>query len=715
LTGDVARWFMPGGFGHESGLEPAPLPVRAFLTRALNGVDRTDGGEWARENQLTPRLDFSHNLSRVFPPALFDTHPEYFPEEAGQRLRPPVGSGWWNPDLGREDVARHAAEMARKFFTDKPHAASFALGVNDGLIFGESPELLALTTPVRWFRERPDYSNLVFTFMNRSATDLAKSHPDKYLGALAYYWAENAPDFPVHPRVIPFLTADRAQGYDAAFRTEEKCLQQRWASSFAKASADSSRRGVSGEEAAAQRAGAALPSNLKAETGNLKESDSGFRSQVSGLKLRLGLYDYLYGHGFLIPRFHPHLIADNLRQARRLGFTDYFAEMTPNWGLDGPQPWLVAQLLQDPEQSADKLLAEYYRRYFKESAFQMQRFFQRCEEQWMNQPGPAYWLKHYRNESQATIFPSAVCAELRILLEQAEQHAQSDLVRKRVRQIGDAFGVTERFVAIQEARDRVSRLALSAGADSVALLTVLQRFQKARTDFVAYTRKLQTEQSLLIAPFIMDDYLRNDPTANALAAMEDPASLMRASQGAAEGRELAELAASIAAVQRDGRELAINGGLAGALKPERQSAGLTYSVALPEPWQSRVEPVQWHRVAWSGDAARVLKISGTKDTAVFQWCALDGVTFALAQAEMRGRVSSSGVAMLTIGWLDSQQRHLGTTVIRLPEGEWHGWQTLRQAAKAPAGAVWVGVGIRIQHQLKDDWVEVKEFSLRAAR
>ena len=25
--------------------------------------------------------------------------------------------------------------------------------------------------------------------------------------------------------------------------------------------------------------------------------------------------------------------------------------MSPNWGLDGPMPWLTAQLLQDPEQS----------------------------------------------------------------------------------------------------------------------------------------------------------------------------------------------------------------------------------------------------------------------------------------------------------------------------------------------------------------------------
>ena len=130
-----------------------------------------------------------------------------------------------------------------------PEQESFALGVNDALIFGESPETLALigrTALLRpaerdyegqapggglttWFRERPDYSNLVFTFMNRAADELSRTHPQKYLGALAYYWAENAPDFRLNPQVIPFLTADRAQGYDPKFWKEEMDLQERWA------------------------------------------------------------------------------------------------------------------------------------------------------------------------------------------------------------------------------------------------------------------------------------------------------------------------------------------------------------------------------------------------------------------------------------------------------------------------------------------------------
>jgi hypothetical protein len=86
--------------------------------------------------------------------------------------------------------------------------------------------------------------------------------------------------------------------------------------------------------------------------------------------------------------------------------------VNPNWGIDGPMPWVLAQLLQNPETSADEFLQEYYTRYFHEAAGPMRRFYERCEAQWLGQGGAPYWLKHYRNQSQAVIFPSTVCREL---------------------------------------------------------------------------------------------------------------------------------------------------------------------------------------------------------------------------------------------------------------------------------------------------------------
>lgn len=727
---DVERWFLPGPIGYEArsvswfsdGSSPlvgsqtahnrkpitdyAPRPARGFLTRATSGVDP----EWSRLNHLTATLAFSHHLGGVFPPELYGQHPEFFPLVEGRRLQPPSkGVLFWNPDIARADVAVFAADAARRQFDAHPEQKSFALGVNDALTFGESPELLALVMPQRWFRERPDYSNLVFTFMNRAAQELARTHPQKYLGALAYYWAENAPDFPLNPQVVPFLTADRSQGYDPKFWQEEMDLQERWGS-------------VAGATPPQAADGRGQVAEGKALTIG-PHSDLRPQSSETPPPRRLGLYDYLYGGGFLIPRIHTKLLAANLRHARRVGFTDYYAEVNPNWGLDGPMPWLAAQLLQDPEQPAVQLLDEYYRRYFKEAAEPMRRFFELCEQRWMDQPGPAYWLKHYRNESQAIIFPSVVCRELRVLLDEALTRTSSEIVRQRVNLVRKAFGVTERFVGFEEARDTVARMALAPVSDWRVTLSALQVCSSARREFIRYTTELQQAEPLAMAPFGWDDYLKNDPGAEVLL------SVRAAAMAQGEGREadamikswsepvVSGLWQSLAAMPLPpGKELLRNSAFTGPIQAARRIAGLEYGVALPGDWASRVEPAQFHQATlMENPVARVLRLSGTKDTSVSQWDPVGGAGLHLAAISVRGHVSPGTIVSLTFAWLDAQEHHLGFKAMRLPDGEWPDWVTLRQAGEPPAGAIWVGMGLRVQNQVAGDWIEAREFHLLVQR
>ena len=50
--------------------------------------------------------------------------------------------------------------------------------------------------------------------------------------------------------------------------------------------------------------------------------------------------------------------------------------------------------------------------------------------------------------------------------------------------------------------------------------------------------------------------------------------------------------------------------------------------------------------------------------------------------------------------------------MRLPEGQWTEPLVLSQGGFPPPGAAYVGVGVRIEHQSEDDWVEVSDFRLR---
>jgi hypothetical protein len=730
------RWFMPGAWGYEPGaVDSMAQQTRhnGYLTRAMTVGGGREGDVWKERNHLTPRFGFSHNLANVFPAELYDRHPEYFPWVEGRRFKPSAGSYSWNPDLGRKEVAQHAAEVAGRFFDEHPDAESFALGVNDGLIFGSSADTRALVTPLRWFRDRPDYSSLVFTFMNRAAAALRPAHPDKYLGALAYYWAENAPDFAVDPQVVPFLTADRSQGYDDAFRREELLLQRRWSRAL--------------------HAAPRLPaqsSKLKAHGSRLKAPSSSLPAQgspSSAPPIRLGLYDYLYGDAFLVPRIHTQLLAENLRQAHRVGFTDYYAEANPNWGLDGPMPWLAAQLLRNPEQSPDALLDEYYTRFFGAAAGPMRRFFEACEQQWMTQPGPAYWLKYYCDESQAALFPSPVCRELRRWLTEAEGRAGSERAQQRVRFVSEAFGMTERFVAMQEARTTVLRDALQppraqspvpqkenreprAGggeqgtpnstltAQCAQLIAGLRLFHAARAEWVRYTGDLQKRKPLAIAPFPWTFYLRNDPTARVLeaihAAAADAGELAAADRAvrAISAPEVPPLWAGIAA--RMGPERLNNADLGGTLVPSREILGLHYGLQTPEGWGSFTEPWRTFREAWSAGTSRVLRLEGNKKTLLYQGCEVASAGVHRAGMHVRGRVSRATNVSLHLEGFDGAEKRLLESSCRLPEGEWDDWVELTVAAVVPAGVTRLNVALAVQNQVDGDWIEVRGFSLRSA-
>ena len=79
------RWFTPGPLGHEPGQAAPPPGPAAFLTRHIGGLGSPAAAAWARHNGLTPPLSFLHNLASVFPPSLFEKHPEYFPMVDGKR------------------------------------------------------------------------------------------------------------------------------------------------------------------------------------------------------------------------------------------------------------------------------------------------------------------------------------------------------------------------------------------------------------------------------------------------------------------------------------------------------------------------------------------------------------------------------------------------------------------------------------------------------
>ena len=688
------RAFMPGPLGLEPG-NPPPKPASdAFLSRFIDVGRDSAATQWSRINQLGPTIHFIHNLGEIIGGKDYTRDPRLCPKIGGAPFNPIAhGYHYSQPDLGSQATVDFVAKAALRDLLPKLHPTgaagaiegdargsthstpyreakalvqhnrpvqdypSFSIGINDGIYFGESAGVRKWEVPPRYFRDRPDYSDLVFDFSNRVAREVERDLPrgssdDWSLGCLAYYWCENAPDFPVDRHIAPFLCADISQGYDKAFWTEEQDLEKRWAQAGPK---------------------------------------------------RLGVYTYLDGSGFLIPRVFTKLISEHIAHIHRLGFTDYFGESTPNWGLDGPQLWMTAQLLAHPDQHRTPLLNEYFTRYYQSAAQPMRAFFDGCEHIWMSQCGPTDWLRLFRNESQAELFTSARCAALRNDLTQAQSLATSDLVRKRIAFVSGAFSVTEALAHLYEAKKALSNTLADHGSGSNPLTPSdrnkiaedLGRLKLAQAQFDNRTAQI----------------LKKTPTAL---------------HGAIE-REFVYLSPQTAAqdLLNPQPESPISLGWHPPYSGRQLIAGLQFQAALPAGWASALEPGE-HSSEWI-DATGVLHLNDQRFTRIYTSLPIPpGTASYRVEAWMKGSLSPVPQIAILLNYLDSNnQIMVGQVGMRYFPKHWrisivkplvvsHEPETYRRLSiskPVPAGAKYVNVMILAQQMLPGDEVQVKDIKL----
>ena len=386
------RWLFPGPLGEDVPrvdrvVVPAGTRVYApaFRSRLWSGAHH--GGPWSLRQRIHERDRFHHNLLNIFAVAQYwDSHPEYFPAHDGRRYRPggPEDNAW-QPCMGTQATVQVAADAARAAFRADSTLESFSLGINDGDGWCTCPACRAIDRPApAWHGFSGDKSVLYYSWLNQVAANLEADYPERRLGCLAYASAIlPPPGVRLHRNIVPYFTSNRADYYEPAFRAQDEQMVSWWADHAA----------------------------------------------------QFGLYDYAYGVGFAVPRLYSHLLQEALQFAHGHGATGFYAEVYPNWGLDGPKLYIMARLLWDPSLDVDRLAAEWSERLFREAAAPMARFFARCEQAWREQQtGPGNWA--YRlaaNPEQFKVFPPAVLAECTGYLDEAGTLARTDLVRQRVR------------------------------------------------------------------------------------------------------------------------------------------------------------------------------------------------------------------------------------------------------------------------------------------
>jgi len=272
-----------------------------------------DYEDWARHNRMASsfRVYAGHAYEAMVANhrAIFDAHPEYLALVKGERKKPQLC-------ISNPAVRDFAVKWCEDFFSKNPDREMVSLDCADGGGHCECAECLKLGS----------ISNRVFGLANHAAKAIAKTHPGKMVGLLAYNEHSEPPDFVLEPNVYVQLTMGFIRG---RYTFEE--LREIW------------------------------PTKCRA----------------------MGFYDYYSvwlwdfdklpgGKGAMLDH-----IEDSIRRNAALGATSLDMESGNNWGVHGLGYYVANKLMWDPEADVKAITADFFDKAFGPAAAVMRRYYER--------------------------------------------------------------------------------------------------------------------------------------------------------------------------------------------------------------------------------------------------------------------------------------------------------------------------------------------------
>jgi hypothetical protein len=449
------RWFMPGDMG-EDVIERATISVGHLEKRGAPSFDAVSGLIWAggpgayewerrvRASVGPPGAFFGHNWANIIPPTPANkaAHPEWFALHDGKRIDQLCSTD--------PDVIRITVEKAREFFDKNPDALTFSISPNDGEEFCECDRCRALDR--HYGVTDGTLTDRFVHYANQVLAELAKTHPTKQVGVLAYVQHTRPPvSARPHPNFATIICHTPWEFCHVHSLDDPACALNRR-----------------------------------------------FMEYVEGwakVCRHVGVYDY-YGH---FHAFTPWPIIHDIRRdiplLQRIGVERFMSETQQHWANQGLNFYVAAKLLWNPKQDVDALLAEYYDRFYGKAAAPMRLYWGRWERAMIatakNGDGGYKWFE---------MFTPELIGECNRYLAEAERLAATDreVVGRRVAFARRGFLFTEAWTNMRyygERRDY--ERAVAAGEE--ALRRIDETAKSEPQAFFTWLARSQTEK--LIEPY----------------------------------------------------------------------------------------------------------------------------------------------------------------------------------------------------------------------
>ncbi|MCM8772305.1 MAG: DUF4838 domain-containing protein [Candidatus Omnitrophica bacterium] len=387
---------------------PYPLEIKeepsfdSFAASGFFGVNEF----FYRNLRIT--LPATHNFFNIYPPEKFaKEHPEYYPFSHGKRYIPPDGSiGQWQPCVSNSEVIKIAQNYVKDYIESigkkeikvklTPFMAHYYFERNPylkGVIMGVNDGAGdCLCEECKKLKEK--FNNQYIMFYNQVASFMRENYPDKFLCFIAYGGAYNPPiNIKLEPNIFVEITKLRK---DLGDNFE---IIERWREVGAK---------------------------------------------------KIGIYDYLYGGGYVVPRYYPRIIGEYWKKIYRKYNGDVFPSTiecwTEVWLYDGPKNYILSELAWNIDGNIEALIEDYFSNFYKESAKPMKEFFDRIEEIHRRKKNPYFFVEDWKKISQ---FEHYTYEDLKFLNEklfEAQSMAYNSEIKERIRLFSKIWNLSKLFV-----------------------------------------------------------------------------------------------------------------------------------------------------------------------------------------------------------------------------------------------------------------------------
>lgn len=361
--------------------------------------------DWSRSQKANnPRIWIRHYLAQLLPPEKYGkTMPELYPLHNNRRVIPaPKQETFWQPcftepkliDVLAKNIIDELSDNHRKYPNmevddNDPRLKTIALGINDAGGFCECERCLKTIPAKRNMIGSKDYSVSYINLITQVADKVTAVHPACKLPFLAYSSVLEPPRTKqkLNPALVPSIAFDSMYTADPVRRDEYRSLVQRW--------------------------NACLP--------------------------ELGVWDYIWGGAYLIPRVFNNMMTEHLRWNYANGIRHYYAEFAPgaDW-TEGPKAYLILKVLWDPDVDKDAILNDWYNCAVGEAAAPYyKKYFENMEKFWTGDARNTQWFKKRRGYSSygssgyLEAFPLEMLAENERLLNEMVAKAGTGLQKKR--------------------------------------------------------------------------------------------------------------------------------------------------------------------------------------------------------------------------------------------------------------------------------------------